>query len=156
MTGRQPGDVATRFWSYVSFPRGGIDGCWLWSVKMGNGYGRFWSCDRTIAAHRVSWAMHRGVVPDGFDIDHLCRNRACVRPDHLEAVSKSTNTSRGYSGTPILKSHCRHGHAMTPDNIAVVKTARKTMRLCKTCKHESAVAAGKRFRERERACRKSA
>lgn len=83
-----------------------------------------------------------GSIPDGMVIDHLCRNRACVRPDHLEAVPQEVNVRRGASSNP--HTHCRKGHEFTPENTRVVQ-------ICLTCDHD----ARERRARRKRAARQA-
>lgn len=71
-------------------------GCWLWAgASNPEGYGRIWVEDRLGYTHRVAYEAFVGPIPDGYDIDHLCRNRGCCNPDHLEAVTRRTNLLRG-------------------------------------------------------------
>ncbi len=72
------------------------NGCWQWTgTYAGTGYGQIGRQGRTIGAHRAMWehALHRP-VPEGLDLDHLCRNKGCVNPDHLEPVTRSENIRR--------------------------------------------------------------
>ena len=73
-------------------------GCWLWvgSLKK-NGYAQVWSSQKRcmVRAHRVYWERVHGPVPDGLELDHLCRRRSCVNPSHMEAVSHTENVRRG-------------------------------------------------------------
>ena len=74
------------------------DGCWPWLGGITtSGYGRFWNGEREVAAHRFAYEIHNGLIPDGKELDHLCRNRACVNPSHLEPVDHRTNVLRGES-----------------------------------------------------------
>jgi hypothetical protein len=77
-------------------------GCWLWLgfVKQ-NGYGRHYANSGDVYAHRFSYELHRGAIPDGLHIDHLCRVRCCVNPYHLEAVTQGENTLRGATTSGI-------------------------------------------------------
>lgn len=72
-------------------------GCWVWQGKLDDGYGRFTFEGRIQKAHRVSWLLFLGPLPEAMVVDHVCRNRACVRPDlkHLEPITSRQNTLRG-------------------------------------------------------------
>lgn len=87
--------MAVRFWAKVQ--RDDADGCWEWLSKRDHGgYGRFnLSRSRSRAAHRVAYELTMGPIPDGLTIDHLCRNRGCVNPAHLEPVTQRENVRRG-------------------------------------------------------------
>jgi hypothetical protein len=69
-------------------------GCWLWTGRMDRGYGRMNADGATHAAYRVSYVIHRGSIPAGLHLDHLCRVQACVNPWHLDPVTQSVNTKR--------------------------------------------------------------
>lgn len=136
---RRKGTPAERFWRYVEKS----DGCWLWIGRLNHaGYGSFGgSRSNTVRAHRFSYEITYGVIPDGLTIDHLCRNRACVRPDHLEAVTHLENVRR--SG-PATREVCPKGHRMSKDNIRRRSTGGRTCREC-------ALAAQRAYRKRLRA-----
>jgi hypothetical protein len=90
----------------------GPDGCWEWtSTRMSAGYGQMWdgTRGRTQGAHRLFYEAFIGPIPEGLELDHLCRNRACVRPDHLEPVTRRENLLRG-AGTKLHPD--RHGELM--------------------------------------------
>jgi hypothetical protein len=108
--------------------------CWLWTGTIGTeGYGQMWTeKQRNEPAHRVCYEMFRGPVPVGLELDHLCRNRRCVRPDHLEAVSHQENTLRGIGPTAAnaRKNTCLRGHLYTQKTMRVTC---RGLRVCKTC-----------------------
>jgi hypothetical protein len=91
-------DPSERFWSKVDASAS----CWVWTAATaGQGYGKFTlSSDGKSTypyAHRHSWELLVGPIPDGMTLDHLCKNRKCVNPDHLEVVTQAVNCLRGES-----------------------------------------------------------
>ena len=95
------------------------NGCWIWLGHLTQGYGRMYLNGRQIGAHKAAYEMFIGPVADGLQLDHLCRNRACVNPEHLEPVPPSVNILRG-DGPPARnarKTHCLRGHVLSPDNL---------------------------------------
>ena len=128
-----------RFWAKVSVQP---NGCWLWTGSLmfrkpgtsSGGYGRFYFRGRYEGAHRWCWERCNGPVPGGLEIDHLCRNRACCNPTHMEAVTHATNIRRGRSWE-AEKTHCPSGHPYTPENIYWTRRAdgRRYYRKCRTC-----------------------
>ena len=96
-----------RFWEKVD--KNGPNGCWVWLASLGStGYGQFEVDYKPLKAHRFAYILLVGPIPDGLELDHLCRNRPCVNPDHLEAVSHADNVQRGVgpSVENRLKTHC--------------------------------------------------
>ena len=95
-------------------------GCWVWLAgKSTDGYGRFYYKGKTRNAHRVAYSLYVGTIDDDLVIDHVCRNKACVNPSHLRAVSQRQNVlenSVGEAAKNINKTHCKHGHEFTPEN----------------------------------------
>ena len=120
--------VEERFWSKV---RKG-DLCWAWMAGKVKGYGTFWDGTRTARAHRFAYELLVGPIPDGLDIDHLCRNRGCVNPDHMEVVTNRQNVLRGIGPTAenAVKTHCAHGHPFSPENTHIRPSGRRTCRAC--------------------------
>lgn len=113
-------------------------GCWLWQAAIDSrGYGRFALPGiRSGSSHRAAWLMLIGPIPYGTELDHLCRNRHCAAPHHLEAVTHQVNVLRGISPAAFhaQKTHCKHGHSLTPDNVYINhKKDGKVSRSCKQC-----------------------
>lgn len=98
------------------------------------GYGQIGIDGRTHVAHKITYEMAFGPVPDGLELDHLCRVRACVRPDHLEAVTHAENCRRGDQGKHLAaRTHCVNGHEYTADNMFLRKGIRGVTRICREC-----------------------
>lgn len=114
--------------------------CWEWKSKFRGGYGHAAAGVRTphgttVIAHRGSYMLSVGPIPDGYEVDHLCFNGACVRPDHLEAVPPLVNQRRAHgTGRDERPDHCAHGHLMTDENSVPRLDARRPA--CRTCVNE--------------------
>jgi hypothetical protein len=103
-----------------------VTGCWTWlAAKTADGYGVFWHDGLQLRAHRFVYEVYRGEIPEDLQIDHLCRNRGCVNPYHLEAVTAKVNIERGRGSW----THCARGHEIDGLNSA-------GKRFCKECQRE--------------------
>lgn len=121
-----------RFWAHVEKTAS----CWLWQGANGAGYGRFKMTGgrkgKLVAAHRFAYEHCVGKIPEGLQLDHLCRTPACVNPQHLEPVTPKENGLRGISPSAInaRKTHCKRGHPFSGGNLWIDKNGD---RYCKTC-----------------------
>lgn len=113
------------------------DACWEWIAGKSRGYGRYSIGKKpngqsiVVNAHRHSWELVNGPTPDGFHVDHLCRNHSCVRPDHLEAVPPKVNSERGRQAN--VSGLCRAGeHAWVQPNILNEGASKR----CRPCRDE--------------------
>lgn len=137
MTKRTRRTLAERLWTrLVRSP----SGCWEWTGSGSDGYGLVRVDGRTVPAHKAVYELLVEPVPEGLQLDHLCRNRRCCNPAHLEPVTPLENTRRGMGHGS--ETHCPSGHPYSGENLAVSGGRRK----CRTCK---------RVAERERRARRS-
>lgn len=112
--------------------------CWEWNAcKDVAGYGRVYSEGNGRLAHRVTYTLLVGPIPEGLVIDHLCRNPACVNPEHLEPVTDAVNLDRGM-GRVIRRAatHCKHGHERTPENVYEHPDGSRCCRICRQAGRE--------------------
>jgi hypothetical protein len=107
------------------------DGCWMWTSTVAGRYGQIRYKGRQYPAHRFMYEMMIGPIPDGLQLDHLCRNNLCVRPDHLEPVTCRENLRRGENSNR-RKTHCPQGHEYTLENTEMNQHSRR----CKECRRE--------------------
>ncbi len=142
--GPMPRPVVDRFLEFVS-PEP-MSGCWLWDGPYNNkGYGRISVGSITdgsamqAMAHRISYEIHHGSIPEKLELDHLCRNPACVNPEHLEPVTHAENMRRGIMGSaetnPSARAsramtHCKRGHLLSGENVYL----HNSRRVCKECR----------------------
>jgi hypothetical protein len=130
--------VEGRFWSKVDktgAPYFGLGSCWEWTAqRTPNGYGRFWPGSAGVLAHRWAYEALVGLIPEGLQLDHLCRNRGCCNPAHLEPVTNAENQRRGFGppGLHARATHCKRGHEFTEEN-TYRRPSRSHVRECLTC-----------------------
>jgi hypothetical protein len=134
------------------------NGCWIWiGAKTHDGYGTVKFCGKVKSVHCLIYFHCRGTIKTGFELDHLCRNRACSNPEHLQPVTHKTNILRGCSPQAInaKKTHCKHGHPFSGDNLRIEGEGKHRRRRCKICAsgvHFKQYWKGGRQRERVRTC----
>ncbi len=128
-----PKDLVDRWWLRVRVRE---DGCWEWiGARWRLGYGKFNVGERRVAAHRFGYEMLVGPIPEGLDLDHLCRNPWCVNPDHLEPVTRTENTRRGIAGITNAArqrsiSECPAGHPYDEENTYYAARGSRNCRAC--------------------------
>ena len=135
---------AKRFWGKIAV--GEPHECWEWKRALTiGGYGKCRSLDgRTLGSHRLAYITSWGPVPDGMSLDHLCKNRKCCNPSHLEVVTPGENTLRGdgFTGLNKRKTHCKYGHALSGENLVrttKVQSDGTPVRLCRECGRRNAL-----------------
>ena len=107
--------------------------CWIWQREIDrHGYGRVRKQGHNRRAHRLVYELLVGPIPDGMTIDHLCRVRSCVNPDHLEPVTATENVRRSPLVTPT---HCVNGHLLADGNV-YVSAGRPTWKVCRLCQRK--------------------
>lgn len=115
-----------RFWNKVD--KSGD--CWEWqATKTRSGYGHFRVGNKLVSAHRFAYELEIGKIPDGLVIDHLCRNRSCVNPKHLEPVTSKINSLRGINHN-TAKTHCPNGHEYNETNTRITPNGKRKCRIC--------------------------
>ena len=120
-----------RFWAKVAVLP---SGCWEWTGARTDGYGAFRIREGKVRAHRHAYLMLVGLIAESDELDHLCRNRACVNPDHLEPVSRRTNQLRGqtFTAAQVARTHCPREHPYD----AVNTYWHEGHRHCRTCQRD--------------------
>jgi hypothetical protein len=133
---RSEGQVLVdRLWDKIS-PEP-MSGCWFWLGHLGRlGYGQMKVCNQMWKAHRLVYTLFRGTIPVGAELDHLCRQRDCVNPDHLEPVTHRENILRGVGVASCCakKTHCLRGHPLSGRNLIVADHGRR--RRCRECTNQ--------------------
>lgn len=123
-----------RFFNKLAFEPN--SGCWLWMGACNSGgYGQVGLFGRNWSAHRISFILHRGSIPFGLELDHLCRVRCCANPAHLEPVTRSENAWRGDTGIYAKKhtakrTHCPQGHSYDAVNTHITPQGHRVCRQC--------------------------
>lgn len=122
-------NASRRFWAKVD--KRETDECWEWTGCASRGYGQFRVGARMQQAHRVAYELLVGPTPEGLEIDHLCRNRACVNPSHLEPVTHRVNLLRGETlpAANVVKTHCPLDHPYDEANTRLYRGKR----VCREC-----------------------
>lgn len=108
-------------------------GCWNWMGGVNScGYSQFYFKGENERGHRLSYEIFKGKIPDGLCLDHLCRNKRCVNPDHLEPVTRKENATRGISGRiESLRTECPKNHKYDDKNTYVTPTGKRDCRECR-------------------------
>ena len=143
---KQPQDPKKRFLANVQFGEGE---CWLWTRECNQyGYGTFWLDGRTIHAQRAAYILFVGEVPPRKHIHHTCKNKRCVRPDHLSLLSAAEHAAleknwEVAAANRRARTHCKHGHEFTPENTRLTRAGTKQ---CIQCTREKSRAAAEKKR----------
>jgi HNH endonuclease len=121
-----------RFWTKVEVPYAASE-CWLWvGSRDSKGYGRLANPGKSRLPHRIAYELMIGPIPPGIELDHLCREKACVNPWHLEQVTHRENSLRGVMADRPKKTHCPHGHEYTEANTYYIPG--KGTYMCRICR----------------------
>ncbi len=128
-------------------------GCWLWNGPLSSdGYGKFQMRSRSRIAHRAAYEIIVGPIPAGLELDHLCRVRHCVNPEHLEPVTQAENTRRSDIPWMVVKrsGRCKNGHLLAETGIKRRRGDRQHI-ICGECHRAYSRKASRRYRERRSA-----
>jgi hypothetical protein len=119
-----------RFWDKVDMTYS----CWYWRANKRGGYGQFWYEGRFVGAHRYAYELLVGKIPEGLHIDHLCKNKSCVNPAHLDPTTNRDNLLRAGTNPAAvnaIKTHCIKGHELKGNNLHINK--KTGQRRCNHC-----------------------
>ncbi len=147
-------DPLERFLSFVEPVT--ESGCWIWTSGMRGAYGRFPLPGRgngSTQAHCWAYEHFKGTIPDGYEIDHLCRVHCCVNPDHLEPVTHRVNVLRGVSklAEQARRTHCPQGHLLSGPNLLMRNRGKS--RSCRICYQEQVARGSRKYRAKKKAQR---
>lgn len=127
---KSPLSPEQRFWAKVEK----TDTCWNWTAAKHKktGYGFFTFTNRPELVHRIAYRLCKGDIPGRLTVDHLCRNRLCVNPDHLDLCTRGENTMRGNTITAanLQKTHCSKGHPYSGENLLIKDGKHRRCRRC--------------------------
>lgn len=121
-----------KFWSKVEIK----ETCWVWHGAKTNGYGAARRAGTTVNAHRVAWESLMGPIPEGYHLDHLCRNTSCVNPAHLEPVTPQENHRRGLINQYKGRLACSRGHLYVEGSYRWRNKGGRWSRVCRECRRE--------------------
>ena len=131
-----------RFFKFVT-----TDKCWNWNGSLtAGGYGKFYNSGKLYLAHRVSFKIKNGFISNELQIDHICKNRKCVNPDHLRQVTAKINTTENSNSVSAInkaKTHCINGHEFTKENTRLRKNGKE----CIICERKRCNKSAKKYRE---------
>lgn len=135
-------DRVARFWRYIDKQapppahKPELGNCWVWTgYLLPYGYGAYTGYSgKTRRVHRIAWELENGPIPDDRELDHICRNRACVRSSHLRLVNHQQNCQN----TKVF-GHCQKGHTRTPGNFKEYVNGKYLKRVCLVCRSEKVV-----------------
>ena len=135
--GKRPIPANERFWEKVPNRPPSPELCWEWRGCFGGGrvgdYPRFEANGPLAYAHRAAWVLTGSEIPEGMEIDHACRNPACVRPGHLSVVEPEYNSEQGRktrNARWLAATHCKRGHARSAENV-YLHGGQRPCRICK-------------------------